>query len=44
MVNLATFEKLKLLFIQCYQTYPFLIRQKMVENAKIENFQMKHFW
>ena len=39
MVNLATFEKLKLLFKQCYQTWPFFSIQKMGENTKIEKPQ-----
>ena len=33
MVNLATFEKLKLLFKQCYQTWPFL----SIQNWKTSN-------
>ena len=32
------FENLKLAVKQCYQTGQFLIGQKLVENAKIQNF------
>ena len=35
------FENLKLVVKQCYQTG--LIGQKLVENAKMPKFQMRHF-
>ena len=39
MVHFGEFCNLKLAFKQCYQTCQFLIRYKLVENAKIEKLK-----